>query len=91
MRQTPVYLAHTRPPMPMGIPYGFWILLFCLTGGLVLTVNWKASVLIVLTLYGLMWALAQYEPRFGRILWVSFKKISTTKNKAQNGGNLYRA
>ena len=91
MRQAPLFLALTRPPMMWGIPFVYWSLWITVSGLLFLFLPFKPVVFISVGIYAAMWTLSQYEPNFGRLLLVKFHKTPRTKTKSDHGGNLYRA
>jgi len=91
MQPTPLFLGLTRPPMMLGIPVPYFAIAMSVAGSAFLFLNWKVALGISAPLYGTMWLIAQYEPKFASLVMVTLSKTPRTKNKAAHKGNLYRA
>lgn len=91
MEETPLRIALTRLPMLMGIPVPYFAVAMSVAGFGFLFLSWKLAFAISAPLYGMMWAVAQYEPNFAKLIWVALVRTPKTKNKAAHKGNLYRA
>lgn len=91
MRQAPLFLAITRPPMYWGIPFLYWSVWVTVSGLSLLVLPFRIVVFLSAGVYALVWALSQYEPDFGRLIWVRFRKTPATQTRSAHGGHLYRA
>ena len=87
--RSPLFLGLTRPPKYLGLPVGY---LAVLSMGIILPFIWtKSLTLLVLGLpaYGVMWLIADKEPKFFEVLRVSYGKVRGTKNAAYWGGDCF--
>ena len=85
--RSPLFLGLTRPPKYLGLPVGY---LAVLSMGVVLPFIWTKSLALLamgLPSYGVMWLIADKEPKFFEVLRVSYGKVRGTKNSAYWGGD----
>ena len=86
----PLYRALTRPSMTLMVPTEYFALWLGLTGITFLAVGFWQSLLVGLPLYGVMFILGHYEPRFLRILWIVAFRVGFPANRRIHKGWLYR-
>lgn len=91
LQQVPLFRGLTRPAMYGGVPLPWYSVVFLLGTTSFLILPWKIALGTVVAAYGLLFLVAQVEPKFFEILWVVLKKTPRTKNKSKHGGHLYRA
>ncbi len=89
--RSPLFLGLTRPPKYLGLPVGY---LAVLSMGVILPFIWTKSLMILLLgapVYGVMWVVADKEPKFFEVLRVSYGKVRGTKNASFWGGDSFGA
>jgi type IV secretion system protein VirB3 len=87
--RSPLFLGLTRPPKYLGLPVGY---LAVLSMGVVLPFIWTKSMSLLLLgvpAYGVMWFVADKEPKFFEVLRVSYGKVRSTKNTNYWGGDSF--
>jgi type IV secretory pathway VirB3-like protein len=87
--RSPLFLGLTRPPKYLGLPVGY---LAVLSMGIVLPFIWTKSLIVLLLgapTYGVMWFVADKEPKFFEVLRVSYGKVRSTKNASYWGGDSF--
>lgn len=87
--RAPLFLGLTRPPKYLGLPVGY---LAVLSMGTVLPFIWTKSIsvlLLGLPVYGVMWLVADKEPKFFEVLRIAHGKFRSTKNAEAWGGDAY--
>jgi len=77
--------------MVWGIPVPYFAVWFGISGFCYMLLPFKIVFMITGAIYAVMWSATQYEPKFGTLLPIVFRRTPAARNKSHHQGHMYRA